>query len=134
MRMLVLTLSVLAGPALADVFLFETPSGNIQCSVGLGAGWSDISCDIIEKSGPPALPRPSDCSQAWGHRFTMLETGPVQVECSAPPTDFDISEKAPYGVSGEWGGISCLSETTGLTCRNADGRGFFLSRRSQTVF
>lgn len=134
MRWLVLSLFLLARPALADVIQFETPSGNIQCSVGLGADFSDISCDIIDRSGPPALPRPDSCTGTWGHRFTMLETGPVQVECTAPPQALRIPEKAPYGVAGTWGDISCLSETTGLTCRNADGRGFFLSRQSQLVF
>ena len=127
-------LSLLAIPAWADVFSFETPSGNIQCSVGLSGGGSDIICDIVQKTGVPPLPRPPTCTQAWGHRFSMLERGFVQMECAPFPQDFEVPEKAPYGVTGSWGGIRCLSETTGLQCQNADGHGFFLSRRVQTVY
>lgn len=134
MKFFVIALCLTSTPAVADVFMFETPSGNIQCTVGVEVNHADISCDIVQRSGPPAAPRPANCGAAWGHTFTMLQRGPVQMECAFPPRDFEISEKARYGVTGSWGGLSCRSETTGLTCRNADGHGFFLSRRAQQVF
>ncbi|WP_152477195.1 DUF6636 domain-containing protein [Roseovarius sp. THAF9] len=134
MRILTALPFLFASPALADVFLFETPSGNIECSVGIGQTSSDIICEIIEKTGPDAQPRPSNCSATWGHKFSMLETGTVQMECANTPRNSDIAEKAPYGVSATWGEITCWSERTGFECRNASGHGFFLSRRVQRVY
>ena len=39
-----------------------------------------------------------------------------------------------YGRTWSWHGFRCNSATTGLTCRNTSGHGFFLSRESQRVF
>jgi hypothetical protein len=134
MRLLIVsfTLSlVLSAPATADVFAFDTPSGNIACSVGLSQGSSDIECTIYERSGPLAAPALASC--AAGHKFTMFDRGGVSVSCGGRFTGRAF-EEAPYGVTGRFGGFVCESETTGLTCTNEDGHGFFLSRRSQRVF
>lgn len=130
-RILTIVLTLLAAtPSRADVFSFETPSGNIECSVGLGEGPSDIICEIVQTSAPPPRPRPADCSASWGHRYSMRARGPVTMDCAPEPRDLVISEKAPYGQTGSWDGITCLSDTSGLQCMNLDGHGFFLSRRS----
>ncbi|WP_035898767.1 peptidoglycan-binding protein [Labrenzia sp. DG1229] len=126
-------------PALADVWTFETPSENIQCTVGEGfdeneQAQSDITCTIIERSGPPALPRPNDCASGWGHVFSMRNRGPVQMECGAPSQDRGGSSRAEYGVTGEFVGITCHSSRQGLTCTNRDGNGFSLAKRRQAVF
>jgi len=42
--------------------------------------------------------------------------------------------RLPYGHTWRWHRFRCTSETTGLTCRNPQGHGFFLSRESQRVF
>lgn len=119
----------------ADVWTFETPSENIQCSVGQEAGIeSDITCTIIERSGSPALPRPSDCASDWGHTFSMRETGPAEILCTRTSTDRSGFDRAEYGVTGEFGGFTCHSSTKGLECTNRDGHGFFLSRKEQRVF
>lgn len=126
---------LLAVPAAADVSPFRTPSGNIHCTIGQGEGPPDLACGIVERSGPPAAPRPAGCAGPWGHRFVLLARGPVRMECgpaianTAPGVDV-----APYGVRADWGGIACSSSAQGLECRNADGRGFFLSRARQTVW
>ena len=39
-----------------------------------------------------------------------------------------------YGSTWSLAGLSCASRATGLTCRNRDGHGFFLSRASWRVF
>lgn len=129
-------LSLAAGAAQADVSPFRTPSGNIQCGIGVGEGPPDLRCEIIERSGPPAAPRPADCAGPWGHRFVLLARGPVRMECGGPgPRNTAPGvDVAGYGVSADWGGISCESSQQGLTCRNADGRGFVLSRARQSVF
>ena len=139
MRFFVCLFTLIAGPAAADVFIFETPSGNIVCSVGLEENYADIACGIVEKSGAPPQPRPADCSKSWGHSFFLRERGPVEMQCVERPTrlrDENIAyiDQAPYGETGTFGEITCRSERTGFERRNADGRGIFLSRRAQRVF
>ena len=125
----------LAAPAAADEFPFKTPSGNIQCYVGVGDS-SDIDCTIWDRSGPPAAPKPASCRGPWGHRVQMAERGPVSLICGAPgPRNTAPGvEVAPYGQTGRWGGISCSSTPQGLDCRNGSGHGFRLSRASQQVW
>lgn len=124
---------LLAMSAQAEGYGFRTPSGNIYCNGSIEAG--DISCTIAERSSGPVLPRPSWCNGYWGHTFTLTRRGPVQMECSqyAPRTS-SYTDVAPYGVTGHFAEITCQSESTGLTCRNADGHGFMLSRRVQQIF
>ena len=121
--------------ARADVWTFETPSENIQCTVGQEAdALSDITCTIINRSGPPALPRPDDCHADWGHTFSMREKGPAQLECTKTDTGRGGFDTADYGVTGAFGGFVCQSSRKGLKCSNRDGHGFFLSRAKQTLF
>lgn len=129
-----LVLALSAAPVRADVWTFETPSENIQCTVGQEAGvQSDITCTIIERSGSFALPRPSDCSSDWGHTFSMREFGPVEGYCGPTNRSRNGFSKAEYGVKGEFGGFTCDSSKRGLKCTNRDGNGFFLSRKVQSV-
>ena len=124
----------LPDPAGADVWTFETPSGNIQCLVGEEPEASDLTCTIIDRTGPPARPLPADCMSNWGHTFFMRNTGPVEMICEELQRHRDGFDRAEYGVTGRFGGFTCQSEKTGLTCRNQDGHGFSLSRARQTVF
>lgn len=134
MKSVLLALALIPTLAVADVFNFETPSGNIDCSVGLGQASSDIYCTIHERSGPPAAPRPSGCNSDWGHNFFMLNRGAVQIMCEPKGPNHEAFERAEYGVTGRFGGFACTSSKKGLECRNEDGHGFFLSRASQRVF
>jgi hypothetical protein len=132
---LALIAALAIGPAVADVSLFRTPSGNIECSAGTGEGPSDIECVLFEHSGRSTAPRPAGCT-VWGHQFSMRGRGVVTVGCGQPEahragSDDDVAE---YGRTGRFGDIVCRSSTSGLDCRNADGHGFFLSRRRQSVF
>lgn len=134
-RLTVLLLLAGISSAAADVWTFETPSENIQCTVGEDFGVeSDISCTIIERHGPPAAPRPASCDGDWGHIFFMRETGSVELLCEEMYRGRDGFDRAEYGVTGEFGGFVCHSSRKGLECRNRDGHGFFLSRAKQTVF
>lgn len=120
--------------ALADIFTFETPSQNIQCSVGQEPGHTDIECTIIERSGPPALPRPANCKSDWGHTFTMTERGSVEIACKPLDRTQYGQQVAKYGVRGRFGGISCRSSKKGLECYNRDRNGFLLGRKQQIIF
>ena len=60
-------------------------------------------------------------------------SGTASVVCAG---DTVLGERGPplaYGSRFSRGGITCVSRATGLTCRNAAGRGFFLSRERWTV-
>ncbi|WP_170513821.1 DUF6636 domain-containing protein [Ruegeria atlantica] len=129
-----LVLSAIVTSAYADVWTFETPSENIQCSVGQEPNTADIYCTIIERRGDPALPRPSNCQSDWGHDFFMANTGPVEMLCRPLNRHRDGFDRAEYGVTGKFGGFVCHSSKTGLECKNEDGHGFFLSRAVQRVF
>ena len=135
----VLVVLLATAPALADVDWFKTPSGNIDCTVGIGDGLpSDIECTIFERSGPPAMPRPVGCNDALGRQFSMRERGTVTVECgrpgSRPASPSPGDNVMRYSDTGKFGGIVCRSSESGLECRNADGHGFSLSRRRQSVY
>ncbi|MFN3722847.1 MAG: DUF6636 domain-containing protein [Paracoccaceae bacterium] len=131
----VFVLLLLPTPGRADVFQFSTPTRNIECSVGLEASSADIRCTIHEKNGADPRPRPADCAAPWGHHFWLDERGPVTMACGGPGRKNSASyvDIADYGVTGRFGGITCLSQRTGFQCRNADGHGFFLSRAKRTV-
>ncbi len=129
-----IALLVTASPTYSDVWTFETPSENIQCSVGQEANFSDIYCTIIERHGQPAAPRPADCISDWGHSFFMRDTGPATMLCEPLNRNRDGFDRAEYGVTGRFGGFVCQSSRKGLDCRNRDGHGFFLSRAVQMIF
>ena len=128
---LVLFLS-LPNSAFADGYGFMTPSGNIFCNGAVES--REISCTIVERMGQPALQRPASCTATWGHTFHLSATGAVTLACTNAPRRVNYTDIASYGATGQFGDITCQSETTGLTCRNRDGRGFFLSRSRQSVF
>ena len=135
MRLFALIGLLSAGPAFADVDVFRMPSGNVECSVGIGEASSDIQCVIFERGGAPAAPRPASCDGAWGHRFVMRDRGPVHLECGNPgKPSMGVDASFAYGRTAGVGGITCRSSQEGLECRNDDGHGFILSRARQSVF
>ncbi len=121
-------------PAQADVWTFETPSENIQCSVGEGHEFSDIECTLNAYNSAPFIPRPDWCQYDWGHTFRMKDRGHVEMVCKPHRPHTGGFHRADYGVEGKFGGFTCFSSTSGLECRNLDGHGFFLSRGQQTLF
>jgi hypothetical protein len=118
--------------SIADGYGFMTPSGNIFCNGAVER--SAISCTIVERMDPPARPRPASCTATWGHTFNLSATGEAELACTDAPSRVNYTDIAIYGATGEFGDITCQSESTGLTCRNREGRGFFLSRSRQSAF
>lgn len=106
---------------------FTTPSGNIACNVGrLGPGTKGplgIGCSVYSKTDPKR-----GLSAWWMATSGRARFGYIQAN---PATDYP---KLGYGRSYSWHGIRCSSASTGLTCRNRSGHGFFLSRERQRVF
>jgi hypothetical protein len=121
---------------------FKTPSGNIVCAylgpMSANVERASVRCDIGSALKP--LPkRPMGCNLDFGQGLSLsaaderLRAG-ASVTCAG---DTLLGSPAPvlaYGKRFSRGGISCLSEFSGLTCRNAAGRGFFLSRQRWRTF
>ena len=116
--------TVAAGPA-----AFSTPSGNIGCVYFEPV----LRCDIRNGLSPKAA-RPAGCPSYtdWGQGLTL---GPKSagVVC-AGDTALGARNAIPYGQVWRRDGLTCWSRVTGLTCKNARGHGFFLSRQSWRRF
>ena len=132
---------------------FKTPSGNIVClsAVAMQNGKEDrpiIDCRIgtVEQW----TIKSAECSAQDWNRFNLfsIEHQGAATRLSCHKSDFNqiVQEQKAfglfkdglkilgYGESWSLGGVSCTSDRNGLTCRNKDGRGFFLSRKSQSIF
>jgi hypothetical protein len=123
-----------AAPAVADDYLpFHAPSGNIQCMIATG-DYAEARCDVMELASPiPA--RPADCDLDYGHAFGIGPQDMLGSRICAGDTVADPNGMVlQYGDHIDLGGFRCTSEKTGMTCTNAAGHGFTLSRRAQSLF
>ncbi len=107
---------------------FRMPSKNIACGVLTGFGPTVLRCDIFSGLRPPPARR---CELDW--------VGVSMAKKAATPTcagDTVLDPKAPvlaYGSVWKHGIFTCLSSWAGLSCANAAGHGFFLSRERWQV-
>lgn len=126
----------LASPATAmELESFRTPSNNIHCMYIEDEGRRSVQCEVLEMSNAePALPKPADCDLDWGSRFELGERGKSGMSCHGDTLASAESPMLAYGRSSHWGEISCRSAPSGLTCKNASGHGFSLSRAKQELF
>jgi hypothetical protein len=118
---------------------FKTPSRNIVCGYAIGSdGVASVECGI--KSGLKPPPRRIHClaGDPNDKRLGLRSTGrATPVLCAGDPGPFLVETEArvlAHGRTWSAGGISCSSRTTGLTCRNRSGHGFFLSRERWRTF
>ena len=127
----------------AGIVAFHTPSRNIYCAYAPSSeGYApSIRCDIrVRQWRPPR--KPASCSVDYGQGLSLTAVpkpgqkgvGRASVVCAG---DTVLGLRGPalaYGSRFARGGIACLSRVTGLTCRNAAGHGFFLSRQRYRLF
>ena len=122
----------------------RTPSGNIECDYSYrpGSSYNYVRCGVRSGLVPPPPTRGAGCTTpSW---LTLRATGQAALEYSTCPGEdaHDAGPYAPLGVARQlgyghsWssGGLRCASATSGLTCRNPAGHGFFLSRSSWRAF
>jgi len=126
-RALALAAALVAGGVPAPIVQtgFLTPSGNIACNAGHAPGSSAplLTCTVFSSASPTR-----------GQKLWSLGSGGrTQVGFVLGNAATDLP-RLGYGRTWRWRGFRCMSETTGLTCRNPEGHGFFLSRESQRVF
>jgi hypothetical protein len=112
---------------------FQSPSKNIACIYFEYDGHKALRCDIGEMETRP-LPKPASCDLDWGHSFLVESRGAAGPSCAG---DTQLGQPLPilaYGEVWQRSGITCKSEQSGVTCFNADRRGFSLARARQDVF
>ena len=111
---------------------FRSPSNNIGCQYYDYDRVIALRCDIMEAT--VTAPRPRNCDLEFGKAFEMKPKGPSERLCYG---DTIMDPKMPvlaYGEVWQRGGFTCTAEQTGVTCFNADRRGFALARAEQKLF
>ena len=115
-----------------DTAGFQSPSKNIACMYFEFDGHKALRCDIGDKSW--RLPKPASCEQEWGNSFEVDARGPAGPSCTGDTQIGQPLRVLPYGEVWQHSGITCKSEEAGITCFNADRRGFSLSRAKWEAF
>lgn len=118
-----------AAPAANSGFLM--PSKNVACLyIGPYDGQPGyLRCDI--RSG--LEPEPTRACELDWTGIGMNVTGKASATC-AGDTTFGNYPVLAYGKTWKRGGFTCTSRTTGLTCTNRSGHGFFLARERWRLF
>jgi hypothetical protein len=126
-----LTAGAAAAPV-AGLETFRTPSRNIACGYLPGSGGAPtfLRCDVL--SGLRPEPR-RPCELDWTGA-SMRPTGRATASCAGDTVYDPRSRILDYGQTWRRGGFRCTSRTTGLTCTNRSGHGFFLSRQRWRLF
>jgi hypothetical protein len=113
---------------------FRSPTGNIHCQFFAFDGDAVIRCDLRQVSNR-SLPRPRNCDLEWGQAFEISARAARGTPlCYGDTVQDNGLPVLPYGQSWQRAGLTCLSEQSGVSCRNARGHGFTLSRAAQRVF
>jgi len=111
---------------------FRSPSKNIACQYFNYDNQTALRCDIMEAT--VTARRPRDCDLEWGKAFEMRPKGSAERLCYGDTVMDPGLPVLAYGDVWQRGGFTCKSEQTGVTCFNADRRGFSLSRAKQELF
>jgi surface antigen len=112
---------------------FRSPSANIRCFVGTSLYCSIGRADYAAKLQAQCL-KPDGSGVDW-HGFKLRPTSRGKVYCTSNPP-YDTGKQRPryrllaYGKSFRHGSLTCISRLAGITCRNRDGHGLFISRHS----
>jgi hypothetical protein len=125
---------LLAGPAAASEYIeFRSPTGNISCGLYSDGAESSVRCDMASLVPSYTAP-PPDCEFDWGSSFAVSKTGKGVLACVSDPAASPDAVVLPYGEAISFGGISCVSAKTGMTCTNAEGHGFSISKAKQRLY
>ncbi|MGV8987395.1 MAG: DUF6636 domain-containing protein [Cypionkella sp.] len=112
---------------------FHSPTGNISCLFDV-ARVVNVRCDMAQLNRSFTTP-PDDCDLEWGDSFSVAEGDRRGgLICHGDTVADPSAEVLDYGSTLSFGEVSCVSVRTGMTCQNAKGHGFALSRKSQSLF
>ncbi|HEX4520346.1 MAG TPA: DUF6636 domain-containing protein [Gaiellaceae bacterium] len=114
---------------------FESPSKNIVCGYVSGGGQSELQCGVVSGLHPPAPKPKGGCHgiDPASNRLGLSPAGRAAGFCSGDAGVFAKVGIAPvlaYGHTWHMGAFTCSSATSGVTCKNGAGHGFFLSHAS----
>ena len=124
----------MCGPAMAeDWFSFQSPTGNIHCEFFSGLRETHVRCDMIELT-QSYRKAPQGCGLDWGSSFVLGDRGKGELNCAGDTIINPGAPVLPYGQAVLVGRISCVSAKTGMTCTNAGGGGFSLSKAKQQLY
>lgn len=104
---------------------FKMPSGNIGCELED----TRVRCDIRSGLKPPPA---KSCAGDWGGAV-LTAHGAGKPLCASDTIHDDSAPTLAYGSTWGGGGVTCLSDPSGLQCSNTSGHSFFLSRDSWSV-
>ena len=118
--------------AVGDIYFFKTPSGRIGCAVSRGP--TTLRCDT---AFPTRFSHSGHrCADGdYGQAFELLPHGAAKAICAGDTVLSATNEHTiPYGGTWLLGPYTCISRTSGLSCRNGDGHGLALSLQEQKVY
>ena len=118
---------VCAQPIQQDVF-FHTPSNNIWCNYQMDQ--SRLRCDVDQRKWKDWGCKPYGC---FGTGFILPNIGKAQPKQVSDSLIGSSNSVLQYGKSISLGSIQCLSEATGLTCKNKSGGMLHLNREFYIV-
>ena len=101
---------------------FVMPSRNIGCRLE----GTTVRCDIGSGLQPPPG---KPCTGDWTS-IVIPASGAARASCVSDTILDPAAPRLAYGATWGGGGITCLSEPSGLECANRDGHAFMLSRDS----
>lgn len=133
MRLTAVLLVLLASPAAADIVEFRSPTGNINCMIYSDPSGATARCDLWELV-PSYTKRPAGCDYDWGSSFAVDSRGKGYLACVSDAVGGPNAAVLRYGQAISLGGISCVSAETGMTCTNAKGNGFSVSKAKQKLY
>ena len=126
-------IAALALPAVssARLSIFHTPSKKVYCAFFSGSSVI-LRCDTKYRIAPLGSFR---CREGdWGNSINMSARSKAHGLCAG---DTVIGSRGPalaYGTTKHYGPFTCTSRTSGLTCSNRVGHGWFLSDTKQRKF
>jgi hypothetical protein len=128
-------LAMAAVPAAARLSQFRSPSNNIGCIMDWTAKHSYVRCDARNHSWKVTR-RPAGCPRDidFGQGFEVGRTSRRGHVVCAGDTALGAGKHLRYGHAISHGGLKCISERSGMTCRNRGGHGFFISRARYRLF
>jgi hypothetical protein len=113
---------------------FKMPSDNVYCMLETPYNDNGLRCDIREVTNS-LPPKPASCQFAWGKSFEITPNGSVGTRICVSDAVYDPTfPTVAYGTQWSKGGFLCKSAETGLTCTNAAGHGFMISKEEQKLF
>ncbi len=105
----------------SGIYQFQSPGGNIACTMGS----SGAACDIGDHTYTPP-PKPADCHLGWGDRFSLQQGQPAMMDCHGDTLRIPGLPTLDYGQSQSSGPITCNNDAaSGMTCTDTSSGHFF---------